>query len=406
MAIKFYNTLTGKKEVFKPLEDRKVKLYTCGPTVYNFAHIGNFRTYIFQDLMRRWLEYRGYKVTQVMNITDVDEKTIERAKRKKVDLFDITEEYTKAFYEDISTLNIEEPEFRPLTSEHIDDMVKLTKKLLERGYAYKTEDGSVYFDVGKFEDYGKLSGLEPKAKLRAKTKREDYQAPKHFALWKAWDEMDYNVVWESEFGRGRPTWHVECSALALRFLADTMDIYSGGIDLVFPHHENGIAVSEAATGNPFANYWLHCMHLLVDGKKMSKSLGNFYTIRDLLKKGFSPGAIRLVLLSTHYREELDFTFDKLEKAEEDIQRLDKLIERLKKIDDKNRNGQLKDKSQKMKSQFEKYMDDDLRIDEAIKVFFDFIIKTEEALNNKNIQKDDVKAITQTIIELNKVLAIL
>ncbi len=406
MAIKFYNTLTGEKEVFTPLKKGEVKLYTCGPTVYDFAHIGNFRTYVFQDLMRRWLEYRGYDVTQVMNITDVDEKTIERAKRKKTELFDITRGYTKAFFEDLSTLNIEEAEYRPLTSNHIEDMVRLTARLIEKGYAYRTEDGSVYFDVGKFSDYGKLSGQEPKARLRAKTKREDYTVPKHFALWKAWDEMDYNVAWESEFGRGRPTWHVECSALALRFLGDTMDIYSGGIDLVFPHHENGIAVSEAATDKPFANYWLHSMHLKVDGQKMSKSLGNFYTLRDLLKKGYSPRAIRLVLLSTHYREELDFTFDKLEDAEKEIHNLDNLVERLEIIADKKSYGHMKDRLKEMKRQFEKHMDDDLRIDAALKAFFEFIDETEEALTNNNISKEDAKEISKTIKELNKVLAIM
>ncbi|MEE8358674.1 MAG: cysteine--tRNA ligase [Candidatus Hydrothermarchaeales archaeon] len=406
MPIKFYNTLTGEKEVFTPLKKGEVKLYACGPTVYDFAHIGNFRTYVFQDLMRRWLEYRGYDVTQVMNITDVDEKTIERAKRKKTGLFDITRGYTKAFFEDLSTLNIEKAEYRPLTSDHIEDMVRLTARLIEKGYAYKTEDGSVYFDVGKFSDYGKLSGLEPKAGLRAKTKREDYTVPKHFALWKAWDEMDYNIAWESEFGRGRPTWHVECSALALRFLGDTMDIYSGGIDLVFPHHENGIAVSEAATGKPFANYWMHSMHLKVDGKKMSKSLGNFYTLRDLLKKGYSPRAIRLLLLATHYREDLDFTFDKLEEAEKEIHRLDSLIEKLEKIDDENPDGHMKDRLKEMQREFEKHMDDDLRIAAALKVFFEFIDETEEALTNNNISKEDAKEISKTIKDLDKVLAIM
>jgi len=406
MAIKFYNTLTGEKDVFKPLKKGKVKLYTCGPTVYDFAHIGNFRTYVFQDLMRRWLEYRGYVVTQVMNITDVDEKTIERAKRKKTDLFDITLRYTEAFFKDLFTLNIEKAEYRPLTSDHIGDMVRLTTRLIEKGYAYKIEDGSVYFDIGKFPDYGKLSRQEPKARLRAKTKREDYTAPKHFALWKAWDEMDYNIAWESEFGRGRPTWHVECSALALRFLGDTMDIYAGGIDLVFPHHENGIAVSEAATGKPFANYWMHSMHLKVDGKKMSKSLGNFYTLRDLLNRGYNSRAIRLTLLTTHYREELDFTFDKLGEAEKEIHHLDTLVERLEIITDKKSDGCMKDMLKEMQQEFEKHMDDDLRIDAALEVFFEFIAMTEEALTNNNISKEDAKEINKTIKDLDKVLAIM
>lgn len=405
MPLRFFNTLTKKKEIFKPIGKKEVRMYTCGPTVYNYTHVGNFRTFIFQDLLRRWLEYRGYKVLQVMNITDVDERTIERAKRKKVELAEIVERYTQAFFEDLEALNIEKAEFYPCASEHIEDMADIAKRLLKRGYAFKTEDTTIYYDITKFDGYGRLSGLFPRARLRAKTKREDYKVPKHFALWKPRDEMDAKVFWNTELGRGRPGWHVECSALALKHLGDRVDISSGGVDLIFPHHENTIAVSEAVTGKKFTNYWLHCEHLLVDGKKMSKSLGNFYTLRDLLKKGHDPMAVRLALLETHYRRELDFTMRKLERAEKKVSKLLRVVEKLNSIKKGKNNKKIKHLIIKMEHDFTNAMDDDLDISKALEAFFGFIGDIESRIKKNEVGRDNAREIYGSIARIDSVLGL-
>jgi cysteinyl-tRNA synthetase len=404
MGLRLFNTRTRKKELFKPAEQGVVRLYTCGPTVYNYAHIGNFRTFVFQDLLRRWLRYKGYKVVQVMNITDVDEKTVEWARRRKIPWRTLARKYEEAFFEDLRALNIEPAEHYPRTSEHIREIEALTQELLRKGYAFKDEAGNVYLNVHKV-DYGRLSGRKPKPKLRARSKREDYEDPKHFALWKAWDERDADMYWESGHGKGRPGWHVECAALALHYLGDTVDIHSGGVDLIFPHHENSLAVCEAATGKNPAGYWLHVEHLIADGKKMSKSLGNFYTLRDLMKKGHDPRAVRLLLLSTHYREKLDFTLAALRDAEQGLSRLRGFMGKIKEVKDGS-SGEVSRLIEEVKEKFEAALDDDLNSGVAVQALFEFMEKVEKEIDRRGISEEEGKRVRDVMRELDDVLALL
>jgi len=407
--MRFYNTLTRKKEEFKPLEKGVVRIYTCGPTVYDYAHIGNFRTYVFQDLLRRWLEYRGYKVIQVMNITDVDDKTIRGARREGISLKEYTERYTKAFFEDIKTLNIEKAEYYPKATEHIKEMVELIKKLLEKGYAYKAEDGSTYYDISKFKEYGKLSKIKiEELKPGARVKADQYakEEARDFALWKAWDEEDGDVYWETELGKGRPGWHIECSAMALKYLGETIDIHSGGVDLIFPHHENEIAQSEAVTGKPFARFWLHSEHLMVEGRKMAKSLGNFYTLRDLLKMGYSPKAIRFLLLSTHYRQQLNFTFEALKAAEKTVERLQIFMERLKEANGTGCGKQIEKLMEKVKEEFETALDDDLDINTALASLFEFIREVNKLIDENKLSKQEARMVRELMLKFDKVLGVI
>jgi cysteinyl-tRNA synthetase len=407
--IRLFNTISRKKERFIPLENGKVKLYTCGPTVYDFAHIGNFRTYVFQDLLRRWLEYRGYKVTQVMNITDVDDKIIARINREKVPLNEYTARYEKAFFEDLEALNIEKAEYYPRATEHIPDMVALIQKLMEKGYAYKGEDGSIYYDISRFKEYGKLSKIKTgQLKPGARVKADHYgkESPYDFALWKAWDEADGEIFWETSLGKGRPGWHIECSAMAMKYLGETLDIHSGGVDLIFPHHENEIAQSEAVTGKPFARYWLHSEHLKVEGQRMAKSLGNFYTLRDLTAKGYSPLAVRFLLLSTHYRQQLNFTFQALKAAENAVERLLNFMERLNEADGAGTSGLLKNLMQKTQTMFEKYMEDDLNITEALAVLFNFVREVNKLMDENKVSRSEAEEARQLMYKLDKVLGII
>jgi cysteinyl-tRNA synthetase len=320
--IQFHNTLSGKLEEFRPLKDGKVMLYACGPTVYHYAHIGNFRTFVFEDLLRRFLEFKGFKVLHVMNITDVDDKTIAGANREKKTLSAYTEYYTEAFLKDLNTLNILSPEIQPRATEEIPAMIELIQKLIVREVAYEA-DGSVYYRVAAFPKYGNLSKKKLEGNItgaRVDVDEYDKEEGADFVLWKKAKEDEPS--WDSPWGKGRPGWHIECSAMCMRHLGETIDIHAGGEDLVFPHHENEIAQSEAATGKPFVKYWLHAKHLLVNGEKMSKSKGNFFTLRDLLNKGYDPMAIRYALLSVHYRHQLNFTFEGLKEAREVIEKLD------------------------------------------------------------------------------------
>ena len=322
--IQFHNTLSGKLEEFKPLKDGQVMFYACGPTVYHYAHIGNFRTFVFEDLLRRFLEFKGLKVRHVMNITDVDDKTIAGANREKKSLSAYTAFYTEAFLEDMKTLNMLSPEVQPRATDSIDDIVALIRQLIEKEIAYLAEDGSVYYRVAKFPGYGKLSKKKLDGNIsgaRVDVDEYDKEQGADFVLWKKAKEDEPS--WDSPWGKGRPGWHIECSAMCMRHLGETIDIHAGGEDLVFPHHENEIAQSEAATEKePFVKYWLHAKHLLVNGEKMSKSKGNFFTLRDLLEKGYDPMAIRYALLSVHYRNQLNFTFESLKEAREVIEKLD------------------------------------------------------------------------------------
>ena len=289
--ILLFNTLTRRKEPFTPLEIGKVKMYTCGPTVYDYAHIGNFRAFLFEDLLKRWLLLQGFKVTHVMNLTDVDDKTIRGSQKQGLPLRQFTDFYIKAFFEDIKTLNILAADVYPRATDRIPEMVALIKTLMDKGYAYRGEDGSIYYCISKFPDYGKLSKLKTaELKAGARVSQDEYakEEAQDFALWKAWTPEDGDVFWETELGKGRPGWHIECSAMSMKYLGETFDIHCGGVDNIFPHHENEIAQSEAASGKKFVNYWLHNEHLQVEGKKMSKSLGNYYTLRDLLAKQCDP----------------------------------------------------------------------------------------------------------------------
>ncbi len=331
MQPKFYNSLTRRVEPLEPLVPGTVRMYTCGPTVYNFAHIGNFRAYMFEDLLRRTLEYAGLKVTHVMNLTDVDDKTIRGSREAGVPLRDYTATYKKAFFEDLDTLGIERATVYPAATDHVAEMIALIGKLFEKGYAYQAPDRSVYFSVAKDPDYGKLAHLD-RSGMRASVRISNDEYAKDdvgdFALWKAWDENDGDVKWDSPWGPGRPGWHIECSAMSTKYLGETFDIHTGGIDNLFPHHENEIAQAECATGKPFVKLWMHCAHLRVNGEKMSKSAGNFFTLRDLLAKGYTGREIRYVLLGGHYRQPLNFAFDALVAARTALARIDEFTVRM------------------------------------------------------------------------------
>jgi len=410
--IHFFNTLTRQKERFVPLEKGTVKMYTCGLTVYDFGHIGNFRAFIFEDLLRRWLEYREYKVTQVMNITDVDDRTIKASRAQGVTLKEITKKYIKAFFDDVETLNIEKAEYYPKATEHIIEMVDLVKKLVDKGYAYRGEDGSIYYDISKFKDYGKLAKIKlGELKPGARVKVDDYakEEAQDFALWKAWDEGDGDVYWQTELGKGRPGWHIECSAMSMKYLGETFDIHCGGVDNIFPHHENEIAQSEAATGKKFVNYWLHNEHLLVEGRKMAKRLGNYLTVKDLTNKGYDPRAIRYLMLATHYRQQLNFTFEGLEAAKNTLERLTNLARRLLDTDGnaRARGGEdLRLLADRLQTSFEEAMDDDLNINIALAALFDFVRDVNNYLDQNRVSSQEAKRLYGLIMELDGVLGVI
>jgi len=405
----FFNTLTRKKERFIPLEKDKVKLYTCGPTVYDYAHIGNFRAFVFEDLLRRWLKYRGFKVTQVMNITDVDDKTIRGSRLKGIPLKEYTEYYTKAFFEDIEALNIEKAEYYPKATEHISDMVALIKKLMEKGYAYEGEDGSIYYDISKFKDYGKLSKIKiEELRPGARVKVDEYgkEEARDFALWKAWDTEDGDVYWETELGKGRPGWHIECSAMSMKYLGETFDIHCGGVDNIFPHHENEIAQSEAATGKKFVNYWLHNEHLLVEGRRMAKRFGNYYTLRDLIKMGYDPKAVRYLLMSTYYRQQLNFTFEGLNAAKSAVERLKNFVRRILEANGRGSGGKVETLMEQVKRNFEKAMDDDLNISVALAALFDFVREVNKLIDDNVVSKEEAKEVYRLMIRFDSVLGVI
>src|ERR1700759_4164052 len=335
MALRFFNTYSREVEEFHPLDEsgRTVKMYTCGPTVYSFAHIGNFRAYVFEDLLQRHLELRGAKVHRVMNLTDVDDKTIRGSREAKVPLRDFTAPFKKAFFDDLATLRIKPADHFPeATDQHyIDRMISMIRTLIDRGLAYQAEDKSVYFRISKFPNYGKLSHIDlTQLQSTGRVQHDEYDKEHigDFALWKAWDEHDGDVAWDSPWGRGRPGWHIERSAMAGSLLGDQIDIHCGGIDNIFPHHEDEIAQSEGCTGKQFVRYWMHCAHLVVDGQKMAKSLGNFYTISDVVAKGYSGREIRYALMRVHYRLQLNFTWEGMKEARESLGRIDDWLERL------------------------------------------------------------------------------
>jgi len=405
--IKFYNTLTKKKEEFIPIEDKIVKMYTCGPTVYDFAHIGNFRAYIFEDLLHRYLEFRGYKVVRVMNITDVDDKTIQGAKREGISLKEYTDRYLKYFLEDMETLRIKKPEYLPRATEHIDDMVEIIKKLIEKGYAYR-KNGSAYYNISKFPDYGKLSGIELKnIKPGARVETDEYtkEDVRDFALWKEAKEEE-GIWWKTEIGNGRPGWHIECSAMSMKYLGETFDIHTGGVDNIFPHHENEIAQSEAATGKKFVNYWLHCAHLLVNNEKMSKSKGNFYTLRDLLQKGYNPVAIRYLLLTTHYKDPLNFTEKSLKAAENTIKNYNGFYSSLNFLKEDKEEAKIEEEIEKARNGFIENLDDDLNISPALASIFNLIKFANKRISEGKLGKKEAEKVKKFLEEVDYVLCIL
>jgi len=405
--IKFFNTLTKKKEEFLPVEDNIVKMYTCGPTVYDLAHIGNFRAYVFEDLLHRYLEFRNYKVIRVMNITDVDDKTIKGARENGVSLREYTDKYIKIFIEDMETLRLKKPDFMPRATEHIKEMVELIKKLLEKGYAYYKDD-SIYFSISKFPSYGKLSGIDKsKIKIGARVDVDEYEKEdlRDFVLWKK-AKVDEGVWWETEIGKGRPGWHIECSAMSMKYLGETFDIHTGGVDNIFPHHENEIAQSEAATGKKFVNYWLHCAHLLVNGEKMSKSKGNFYTLRDLLNKGYNPVAIRYLLLSTHYRDPLNFTENSLKQAENTVKNYNDFYKGLNICAGEIYNEEIKKEIEKARNAFIESLDDDLNISGALSSIFNLIKKVNIFYSKGELGRKNVIEIKEFLEDIDNVLCIL
>jgi cysteinyl-tRNA synthetase len=334
MALRFFNTYSRQVEDFVPLdtEGQTVKIYTCGPTVYSYAHIGNFRAYIFEDLLQRHLEARGYRIMRVMNLTDVDDKTIRGCRQAGMPLAAFTEPFKRAFFEDLETLRIQAAQSYPAATapEYIARMVEMIRILVERGFAYQAEDNSVYYRINQFPAYGRLAHLDlDQLRPGGRVQSDEYEKESlgDFALWKAWDQEDGEVAWASPWGRGRPGWHIECSAMAGALLGEQIDIHCGGVDNIFPHHEAEIAQTEAVTGKRFVHYWMHCAHLMVEGQKMSKSLGNFYTLRDLLAKGHTGREIRYALLRVNYGLPLNFTFDGMADAREALRRLGKAIAR-------------------------------------------------------------------------------
>jgi len=407
--IRLFNTLTRQKEAFKPIDEGKVRMYTCGPTVYDYAHIGNFRAFVFEDLLKRWLNYRGLKVTHVMNLTDVDDKTIRGSQKQQLPLRQFTDFYAKAFFEDVAALNIERADYYPRATEHIAEMVALINRLTAKGFAYRGEDGSIYYAISKFKDYGKLSKIkvdELKAGARVKVDEYAKEEAQDFALWKAWTQEDGDVFWETELGKGRPGWHIECSAMSMRYLGETFDVHCGGVDNMFPHHENEIAQSEAVTGKPFVNHWLHNEHLLVEGKRMAKRYGNFYTLRDLLGKGYDPVAIRYLLLSTHYRQQFNFTFEGLEAAKGAVERLRNFMHRLHDANGRGSGEEIAELMRKVQVGFGEAMDDDLNVSVALAVLFDFVRDVNNLLDADAVSRDEAEQIYVLAAGFDSVLGVI
>ena len=388
MPLRFYNTLTQQVEPFTTA-DGIVRMYTCGPTVYNYVHIGNLRTFSFQDILRRWLRARGFALKHVMNVTDVEDKIIRNAKQQNAaTLADYTRPYESAFLEDTDRLRLERPELLVRATEHIPEMLDVVKRLETGGHTYLSE-GSVYYRIGTFKDYGKLAHLDfggMKSGARVDVDEYDKDDARDFVLWKS-KKDDEPYFWDSPWGAGRPGWHIECSAMAMKHLGETLDIHTGGIDLTFPHHENEIAQSEGVTGKPFSRFWLHAEHLMVEGQKMSKSLGNFYTLRDLLDKGFDPICIRYLLVSVPYRKKLNFTFDGLKAAATSLERLRNFELRLR--TDKLAEGTnpvWTDRAAKARVEFDEAMDDDLNTAEALGAIFEFLRDANSAMDSGEFKK--------------------
>lgn len=401
-----FNTLSRSLDPFEPKDPREVSLYTCGPTVYNFAHIGNFRTFLFEDILRRTLRFLGFGVRHVMNITDVDDKTIRGAVSQGLTLDSYTEPYICAFFEDLDALRIERAEQYPRATDFISRMIEMISELIDKGFAYQGEDGSVYYKIGAFQGYGKLSHLKL-CELQEGTSvfgdEYDKESASDFVLWKGYDEKrDGSVFWQSPFGRGRPGWHLECSCMAVDLLGPSIDIHAGGVDLIFPHHENEIAQSEAVTGKPFAKFWVHSEHLLVEGKKMSKSAGNFWTLRDLMERGWSGRQVRALLISAHYRTQHNFTLEGLEGMRRSLQRLDALQERLR----PEGSGTCGAACERLLEEFSAALCDDLNIPKALAALFDFVRAVNSQIDAEPLSAEGCAAVKESLERVDQVLGIL
>jgi cysteinyl-tRNA synthetase len=402
-----FNTLGRKLEPFRPLVPGEARIYACGPTVYNEVHIGNLRTFAAQDLLRRSLRYLGYTVTQVMNLTDVDDKTIQGAHKAGVSLTEYTEPFIRTFLRDLDTLHIERVEHFPKATEHVPQMIRLIETLIEKGYAYLT-DGSVFFSIAKDEDYGRLSGFDlDQARRGERVASDEYgkEDVRDFVLWKAVKPGEPS--WDSPWGPGRPGWHIECSAMSMELLGETFDLHCGGVDLIFPHHENEIAQSESATDRPFVRTWLHSEHLLVDGQKMSKSLGNQYTLPDLLGRGLSARALRYLYLSVHYRQKLNFTFDSLDGAVGALRRVDEMRFRLQHAEEKGDYDQrLAEANYRLRRDFAAGLADDLNVSVALAALFAFVKEVNVAIEEGRIGTGDKQRVADALTDVDRVLGVL
>ena len=413
MALRFFNTYSRKIEEFEARDAaaRAIGIYTCGPTVYSRAHIGNFRAYIFEDLLQRHLELRGYKVHRVMNITDVDDKTIRGAREAKVPLSKFTEQFKKAFFEDAEMLRIKRADEFPAATDqrYVDRMIAMIEELIARGLAYQADDKSVYFRINKFPNYGKLAHFDlTQLQSTGRVKHDEYDKEHigDFALWKAWDEEDGDVKWDSPWGPGRPGWHIECSAMATALLGDQIDIHCGGVDNIFPHHEAEIAHSEGVTGKTFVHYWLHCAHLLVDGQKMAKSLGNFYIVPDVLAKGYTGRELRYALLRVHYRVPLNFTWEGMKEARESLGRIDEWLARLRQFAERgNAQRPAPNVQRPIQPDFENALDDDLNISAALGFLFESIRETNRAMDENKLDAASATAWLDWWKRMNTVLGL-
>ncbi len=408
MPIQFTNTLSRSLETFVPLDPagKTVRIYSCGPTVYSYAHIGNCRAYVFEDLLQRHLENRGYDVLRVLNMTDVDDKTIRNSRAAGVPLADFTAVYKQAFLDDLATLNIEPATWNPSATEprYIAKMIEMIGELLAKGIAYQADDRSVYFRLSKFPNYGKLAHLNlDELRPTGRIQNDEYEKENigDFALWKAWDAEDGDVKWESPWGPGRPGWHIECSAMAISLLGPELDIHCGGVDNIFPHHEAEIAQSECCTGKTFSKYWMHCTHLMVEGQKMSKSAGNFYTLRDLLEKGWTGREVRYALLSVNYLLPLNFTFEGLEAARKTLQRIDNWVCRVEEL----AIAPADDTVWKNAAEFHATLDHDLNISGALGHLFILINETNGQMDADQLTSSGAASLLQEWKSINRVLAI-
>jgi cysteinyl-tRNA synthetase len=407
--MKVFNTMSRQAEELVPLEEGHVRMYTCGPTVYDYAHVGNYRAYVFEDLLRRTIKYAGFRVTQVMNLTDVDDKTITRSREQGKALDAFTQPFKDAFFEDLKTLNIEPAEHYPAATDHIGEMIALIQTLFDKGYAYRSEDGSVYFSIARFEDYGKLAHLDRDGlQAGARVTQDEYEKENvaDFALWKAWTEGDGDVAWDSPWGRGRPGWHIECSAMSSKYLGESFDIHTGGVDNIFPHHEDEIAQSEAASGKTFVRYWMHCAHLKVEGQKMAKSLGNCFKLFELHEEGYSGREIRYLLISAQYRQTLNFTFGALNAVRVALGRLDDFTTRMRGLAGETTAGTLPDWAVRAQQAFDNAIYDDLNAPEALAALFELLHAGNRAADAGELGAEGASAVVGLLARLDSVLGVL